>query len=94
MTKAGLARLPPDLPDRTEKMASIEKDPADPVPELVAALRVRGQVELSGDDSVPMGGARLLGKSGEIDATIETQWNNVVEALLGPAAARFRLAKP
>ena len=64
------------------------------LPELVAALRVRGQVELSGDDSVPMGGARLLGKSGEIDATIETQWNNVVEALLGPAAARFRLAKP
>ena len=39
MTKAGLARLPPDLPDRTEKMASIEKDPADPVPELVAALK-------------------------------------------------------
>lgn len=64
------------------------------LPELVKALRVRGQVELSGDDEVPMGGARVLGQLGEIDATIETQWNNVVEALLGPAASRFRLAQP
>lgn len=54
------------------------------LPDLLELLRVRGRVSLVGDGRISRGGARLLGRHGEIDATIETQLANVVEALLGP----------
>ncbi|HUT60459.1 MAG TPA: FliH/SctL family protein [Phycisphaerae bacterium] len=57
------------------------------LPDLLELLRVGGRVSLLGDARISRGGARLLGRHGEIDATIETQLANVVEALLGPKAA-------
>jgi flagellar biosynthesis/type III secretory pathway protein FliH len=51
--------------------------------ELVEVLRLRGRVNLRGDETVGRGGVRLLSRQGEIDATIRTQLDNVVEALCG-----------
>jgi flagellar assembly protein FliH len=53
------------------------------LPRLVEALGRTGRVRLVGDDDVSPGGVRLFSASGEIDATVETQLANVVEALLG-----------
>lgn len=50
--------------------------------EVVEALSFRGTVHLAGDESVAPGGAKLVSGQGEIDATIATQWNTVVKALL------------
>lgn len=58
--------------------------------ELVESLRLGGQVELRGDERVDRGGARLLSRQGEIDATIRTQLDNVVEALCGEPPAESR----
>lgn len=51
--------------------------------ELVASLNC-GQVRLAADDRIGPGGVKLLSGQGEIDATIETQVRNVLEALQGP----------
>ena len=53
--------------------------------EMVEALLFRGKVNLAGDARIGPGGARLVSRQGEIDATIQTQLQNVVEALRGPA---------
>ena len=53
-------------------------------PEVAEALRFRGRVLLAGDERVGKGGVRLLGRAGEIDATIQTQFKNIAEALRGP----------
>jgi len=55
------------------------------LPKLTEALGRGGRVELVADERISPGGVRLLRGSGEIDATIETQWSNVVEALVGEA---------
>lgn len=55
--------------------------------ELPAALAVGGRVELVGDQGIAPGGVRLVMGHGELDATIQTQLNNIVEALLGPREA-------
>jgi flagellar assembly protein FliH len=56
--------------------------------ELVEALRYRGKVKVEGDERIGKGGAKLVGRGGEIDATIATQLANVAEALRGPANTR------
>jgi flagellar assembly protein FliH len=50
--------------------------------EVVEALSFRGTVHLVGDESIAPGGANLISGQGQIDATIATQWNTVVHALL------------
>ena len=49
----------------------------------VEELALKGRVQLVGDARLSPGGARLLTGSGQIDATIETQLANVVQALVG-----------
>ncbi len=56
---------------------------AEHLPELTESLNHTGQVRLVGDESVSPGGAKVHTAGGEIDATIETQLDNVVEAMLG-----------
>lgn len=51
--------------------------------ELVEALHLRGVVRLVSDPQISPGGVKLLSQGGAIDATIETQLANVVEALVG-----------
>ena len=51
--------------------------------ELVELLGRSDQVELVGDEGISPGGVRLVVGGGEIDATIETQLNNIAEALIG-----------
>jgi len=53
------------------------------LPELTESLGNSGRVRLVGDATVSPGGAKVHTDGGEIDATIETQLDNVVEALLG-----------
>jgi len=53
------------------------------LPELTESLRPGGRVRLVGDATISPGGAKVNTDGGEIDATIETQLDNVVEALLG-----------
>jgi flagellar assembly protein FliH len=55
--------------------------------ELVDELAVRGKVELVGDEQIAPGGVKLQTRHGELDATIGRQLDNVVDALLGDAAA-------
>ena len=52
--------------------------------ELTESLCVRGLIRLVADNRVSHGGVRLVTRQGEVDATIETQIRNVVEALVGP----------
>ncbi len=56
---------------------------AEHLPELTDALGHGGRVRLMGDATISPGGAKVHTDGGEIDATIETQLDNVVEALLG-----------
>lgn len=51
--------------------------------ELTNALGVRGGVEMVGDERISPGGVRVQTAGGEIDATVEKQLENVVDALLG-----------
>ena len=51
--------------------------------ELTKVLDVQGSVRLVGDDHVSPGGAILVSRAGLIDATIQTQLDNVVRTLLG-----------
>jgi len=53
------------------------------LPELTESLGRPGRVRLVGDATISPGGAKVHTDGGEIDATIETQLDNVVEALLG-----------
>jgi hypothetical protein len=53
------------------------------LPELAESLNCAGKVRLVGDETISPGGAKLQTAGGEIDATIETQLSNVVEALVG-----------
>ena len=57
------------------------------LPELLEALGRSGEVRMVGDEAVSPGGVKVQTDCGEIDATIETQWANVVEALLGTPRA-------
>jgi flagellar assembly protein FliH len=52
-----------------------------------ATALAAGDISVVADDHVAPGGVRLLRSRGEIDATIQTQLDNVVRALLGTAAA-------
>lgn len=63
------------------------------LPELAEMLHVRGRVTLVADERISAGGVRLLCGPGEIDATIETQLANVVEALLGPGGDSTRASE-
>ncbi len=56
---------------------------AEHLPELTESLGRSGRVRLVGDPTISPGGAKVHTHGGEIDATIETQLDNVVEALLG-----------
>ena len=55
--------------------------------EVIEALSFRGNVCLTGDESVAPGGARLVSGQGQIDATIATQWKTIVTALTGEEPA-------
>ncbi len=54
--------------------------------ELLSELHVRGDVTLVGDERIERGGVEVITPAGLIDATIETQLENVVAALLGRQA--------
>lgn len=51
--------------------------------ELAETLAGAGVVELVADEQITAGGVKVLAGGGFVDATIETQWANIVEALLG-----------
>ncbi len=55
--------------------------------QLVATLAVSGNVRIEGDANVGAGGVKIISGRGEVDATIKTQLDNVVTALLGGARA-------
>ncbi len=59
---------------------------AENIPELIESLNHTGRVTLVGDNKISPGGAKVHTAEGEIDATIKTQLDNVVEALLGSHA--------
>lgn len=59
---------------------------AEHMPELIESLNHAGRVTLVGDATISPGGAKVHTADGEIDATIKTQLDNVVEALLGSQA--------
>jgi flagellar assembly protein FliH len=63
---------------------------AENLPELTESLGRSGGVRLAGDATVSPGGAKVHTDGGEIDATIETQLDNVVEALLGSRVSQAR----
>ena len=63
-------------------------------PDVVEALRFRGRVTLAGDERVGKGGVRLLGRQGEIDATVQTQLANIAEALRGPDSPALDVTSP
>jgi len=50
---------------------------------LSESLAIAGGVRMVGDESVSPGGVKLVCRNGEIDATVETQMNKVVQTLLG-----------
>lgn len=52
-------------------------------PQLADLMPRGADVQLVGDESVTAGGVKLQTKGGEIDATLETQLDNIAEALLG-----------
>jgi len=54
-------------------------------PELVSGMNLPGEMRLVADEQISPGGVKLLSRSGEIDATIETQLANVAASLLGQA---------
>lgn len=56
-------------------------------PDLAKALRAPGQIEWSASEQISPGGVKVLTPHGEIDATIETQLNNIVAALVGRAGS-------
>jgi len=60
---------------------------AEHMPELIDSLNHAGRVTLVGDETISPGGAKVHTADGEIDATIKTQLDNVVEALLGSRAS-------
>ncbi len=51
--------------------------------ELTETLAMDGHIELTADETIAPGGVKLTTRSGQIDATIQTQLDNVAEALLG-----------
>lgn len=51
--------------------------------DLVQLLGRSDEVELIADEGISAGGVRLVVGVGEIDATIETQLNNIAQALVG-----------
>jgi flagellar assembly protein FliH len=63
---------------------------AEYLPELTESLGHGGRVRLAGDATISPGGAKVHTDGGEIDATIETQLDNVVEALLGSRVSQVR----
>lgn len=64
-----------------EQLARLQRQ----LPQVVEALGLRGQIEMVGDESISPGGAKLVGRSGVIDGTIQAQLDSVVQALLGRA---------
>ena len=58
--------------------------------DLAAAMNVPGEVALVADVGIAPGGAKLVSPHGEIDATIRTQLDNVIESLFGEPAGRTR----
>ncbi|MFB3890500.1 MAG: FliH/SctL family protein [Phycisphaerae bacterium] len=53
----------------------------------LAAMNVPGEFALVADDAIAAGGVKLESSYGEIDATIRTQLDNVVESLFGKRQA-------
>lgn len=62
-----------------DQLASLRES----LPELMDALGLSGEVRWTADKRIARGGVKVLTGRGEIDATLETQLANVVEALLG-----------
>jgi len=60
------------------------------LPRFAEALGRTGEARLVGDEEISPGGVKLFSPQGEIDATIETQLSNIVEALLGRGAGEER----
>jgi len=58
-----------------------------PCDELVEAIGIKDEVRLEPDEHIGPGGVKLLSRTGEIDATIETQLGKVVDSLLGTSSA-------
>lgn len=56
--------------------------------DLLDALGRGGDVRFTADPDVSPGGVRVEAGEGEIDATIETQLDNIAEALMGDASPR------
>ncbi len=50
----------------------------------LATVFAAGEVRLVADEQIAPGGVKLTRRQGEIDATVDTQFENVVRALLGP----------
>ena len=51
--------------------------------QLVQVLSVSGDVRLVADEQIGKGGVKIISGHGEVDATIATQLNDVVESLFG-----------
>jgi len=54
---------------------------------VAESLGRAGGIELTAEEGISPGGVKVLAGPGEIDATIEAQWSNVVEALVGSRPA-------
>ncbi len=57
--------------------------------QLVQTLAVSGNIRMEADKHVGPGGVKITSGRGEVDATIRTQLDNVVAALLGGRAGRY-----
>lgn len=52
------------------------------LPDILESIRTLEHIELIEDEAMMRGGCRVLTKSGEVDATIDTQFARIVETLL------------
>jgi flagellar assembly protein FliH len=53
--------------------------------QVAAATSLAGRLEFVPDESISKGGVKIISRNGEIDATIETQLDNIARALTGQA---------
>lgn len=58
------------------------------LPGILESIRTLEHIELIEDEAMTRGGCRVLTKSGEVDATIDTQFDRIVETLLPDSKRR------